>query len=92
MVTGVAAPRRFEWTPLYFKEISVIGSNAFGLERFEGEKLHAMQIYLKLVERGLDVSSLLTHRFPLEKWRDAFMTMANRRGTNAVKVAFEFKN
>ncbi len=32
VVTGVANPARFEWTPLYFKEIEVLGSNAFGLE------------------------------------------------------------
>src|SRR4030095_8070465 len=26
VITGVEAPKRFEWTPLYFKEIAVIGS------------------------------------------------------------------
>ena len=36
VVTGVEMPRRFEWTPLYFKEIHLIGSNAFGEEDFEG--------------------------------------------------------
>ena len=36
VVTGVEVPQRFEWTPLYFKEIAVIGSNAFGVEEFEG--------------------------------------------------------
>ncbi|MDP3766384.1 MAG: alcohol dehydrogenase catalytic domain-containing protein, partial [Dehalococcoidia bacterium] len=35
VVSGVEAPRRFEWTPLYFKEVSIVGSNAFGVETFE---------------------------------------------------------
>ena len=57
-------PRRFEWTPLYFKEIAVIGSNAFGVEEFEGARRHAMEIYLDLVrERRIDVTPILTHRF-----------------------------
>src|SRR6202008_1483583 len=38
VVTGVEMPRRFEWTPLYFKEIHLIGSNAFGEEDFEGRR------------------------------------------------------
>ena len=49
VVTGVEVPRRFEWTPLYFKEIAVIGSNAFGVEEFEGRRRHSMEIYLDLV-------------------------------------------
>jgi hypothetical protein len=32
VVSGVEPPKRFEWTPLYFKELHVIGSNGFGIE------------------------------------------------------------
>lgn len=42
VISGVANPARFEWTPLYFKEIEVIGSNAFEIETFEGQRLHTM--------------------------------------------------
>ena len=34
--TGVATPERWESTPIYFKEITIAGSNAFGMEDFEG--------------------------------------------------------
>jgi threonine dehydrogenase-like Zn-dependent dehydrogenase len=90
VVSGVEAPRRFEWTPLYFKEIEVVGSNAFGVEPFEGRRLHSMQIYFELVGRGLDVTPIITHRFPLSRYRDAFLAIHNRRGTNAVKALFTF--
>ena len=36
MVSGVEPPKRFEWTPLYFKELRVIGSNGFGSRRSAG--------------------------------------------------------
>ncbi len=90
VVSGVEAPRRFEWTPLYFKEISVIGSNAFGVESFEGRRLHAMEIYFELIGRGLDVASIITHHFPLERYRDAFLTLHGKGKSHAVKVMFTF--
>src|SRR5439155_1630427 len=72
VVTGVEVPRRFEWTPLYFKEISIIGSNAFGVEEFEGRRRHSLEIYLALVGSGrIHVTPLLTHRFALEDCRAA---------------------
>jgi threonine dehydrogenase-like Zn-dependent dehydrogenase len=90
VVSGVEAPRRFEWTPLYFKEVAVVGSNAFGVEPFEGDRKHAMEIYAELWRRGLDVTSLITHRFPLERYREAFMTHARKGASRVVKAVFTF--
>ncbi len=92
VITGVSIPRRFEWTPLYFKEIEVIGSNAFGIETFQGEHLHAMQIYLRLVDEGcLDLAHLITHRFPLEGYAQAFLTAHKKDRYQAIKVVFDFQ-
>ena len=44
--TGVATPERWESTPIYFKELTIAGSNAFGMEDFEGRRLHAIAHYL----------------------------------------------
>ena len=33
---GVSSPGRFEWTPWYFKELRLVGSNAFGVEELRG--------------------------------------------------------
>ncbi len=90
VLTGVATPRRFEWTPLYFKEVALVGSNAFGVETFEGARVHAIALYLDLVQRGrVDVSALLTHRFPLEQYGRAFLTARYKGRSGAVKVALE---
>src|SRR5215472_4084736 len=48
VVSGVEEPRRFEWTPLYFKEVAVLGSNAFAMETLGGRRVHAMQAYLEM--------------------------------------------
>jgi threonine dehydrogenase-like Zn-dependent dehydrogenase len=89
-VTGVEAPRRFEWTPLYFKEIALVGSNAFGFETLEGRRQHAMAWYFELVQRGLDVTPILTHRFRLAQYREAFAAAHAQGESGAVKMVFEF--
>jgi len=91
VITGVEMPRRFEWTPLYFKEIAVIGSNAFGVEEFEGERRHSMEIYLDLVRRRrIDVTPIVTHRYSLDEYRKAFLACGNQDTSGAVKVLFTF--
>jgi threonine dehydrogenase-like Zn-dependent dehydrogenase len=89
---GVGSPARFEWTPWYFKELRLVGSNAFGFETFEGETKHAIQHYLDLTEAGrMDLSGMLTHRFRLDDWRDAFTTIVRQGTTGAIKVAFDYR-
>jgi threonine dehydrogenase-like Zn-dependent dehydrogenase len=91
--TGVAAPGRFEWAPLYFKEIRLIGSNAFGIEAVDGRRQHGIAHYLDLVEQGrVDIAAMLTHTFTLERWREAFDALANQGATGAIKVAFDLRS
>jgi threonine dehydrogenase-like Zn-dependent dehydrogenase len=90
--SGVHAPGRWEWSPLYFKEISWVGSNAFGIEEVEGRRQHGIAHYLDLVKDGrVDLTGMLTHTFRLEQWRDAFLAIANQGETGAIKVAFDFR-
>jgi threonine dehydrogenase-like Zn-dependent dehydrogenase len=87
--TGVATPERWEWTPVYFKELTVAGSNAFGIEAVDGVRQHAVAHYLDLVAAGrVDVAPMLTHRFALDDWRDALRAVARPAESGALKVAF----
>jgi threonine dehydrogenase-like Zn-dependent dehydrogenase len=89
---GVASPARFEWTPWYFKELHLIGSNAFGVEEVDGVRKHAIEHYLDLVQAGrVDLSGMLTHEFRLDQWRDALTTIIDQGETGAIKVAFDFR-
>ena len=87
---GVHAPGRWEWSPLYFKEINWVGSNAFGVEEVDGVRKHAIEHYLDLVVDGrVDLRPMLTHTFRLDQWRDAFLAIANQGESGAVKVAID---
>ncbi|MGQ9585815.1 MAG: hypothetical protein ACUVXG_10490 [Anaerolineae bacterium] len=86
----MGVPARFEWTPLYFKEVALVGSNAFGVEELDGVRLHAMEHYLRWVEQGrLDLAHLITHRFRLPAYQEAFLTMHTKASHGAVKAVFD---
>ena len=87
---GVHAPGRWEWSPLYFKEIALVGSNAFGFEEVDGQRKHAIAHYLDLVAAGrVDLRPMLTHTFSLDRWREAFLAIANQAESGAIKVAID---
>jgi threonine dehydrogenase-like Zn-dependent dehydrogenase len=88
---GVHGPTYWEDTPLYFKELSFVGSNAFGYEEIDGDRRHGIDHYLRLVDEGrIDLGPMLTHRFALDDWRDAFTALATQDESGAIKVAFDF--
>lgn len=88
--SGVHAPGRWEWSPLYFKEISWVGSNAFGVEEVDGVRRHAIDHYFDLAVAGrVDIGAMITHRFPLTAWREAFVALADQETSGAVKVVID---
>lgn len=89
VISGVEPPRRFEWTPLYFKELRVVGSNGFGVEAVGGVAKHAMEHYFDFITAGFDLTPVITHRFPLERWDEAVLALKDPGRTGAVKVLLE---
>ena len=90
--SGVHAPGRWEYSPLYFKEITWVGSNAFGVEEVDGVRKHGIEHYLSLAADGrVDLTGMLTHTFRLDEWRQAFAVLADQERSGAIKVAFDFR-
>jgi threonine dehydrogenase-like Zn-dependent dehydrogenase len=90
--SGVHAPGRWEYSPLYFKEITWVGSNAFGVEEVDGVRRHGIEHYLELAADGrVDLTGMLTHKFRLAQWREAFGALADQEHSRAVKVAFDYR-
>jgi threonine dehydrogenase-like Zn-dependent dehydrogenase len=88
--SGVHAPGRWDWSPLYFKELTWVGSNAFGIEEVDGVRKHGIEHYLDLAAAGrVDLTPMLTHTFPLTDWRDAFLALADQERSGAIKVAID---
>lgn len=87
VMVGVSPPSRFEWTPLYFKELRLLGASGYGVETFDGERRHAFDLYLDLArDRAVDARPIVTHRMPLDQWRDAFLVARDKPRHRSVKV------
>ncbi len=91
MLIGQPAILEIDWTPLFVKEITLKTSNTFGIEIIDGEKKRTLQIALDLISSGkTDVTNFITHRFPLEKYKEALEVASNKSEHNSLKVIFEF--
>jgi threonine dehydrogenase-like Zn-dependent dehydrogenase len=92
VISGVDTPSRFEWSPHYFKEINLVGSNAFGVEEWNGKRQHAMLHYFDLIrDRHIDMRPIITHRFRIEEYKEAFRYNHEQDRYGAVKVLFDFR-
>jgi threonine dehydrogenase-like Zn-dependent dehydrogenase len=89
---GMHGAAKWDDTPVYNKEIIYTGSNAFGIEEVDGERRHGIAHYLTMAETGrIDMAPILTHRFRLEDWRQAFTALADQGESGAIKVAFDYR-
>src|SRR5712691_2913932 len=92
VISGVDTPARFEWSPHYFKEINLVGSNAFGVEEWNGKRQHAMLHYFDLIrDEKIDMRPINTHRFRIDEYKEAFRYNHEQERYGAVKVVFDFR-
>ncbi|MDH7499247.1 MAG: zinc-binding dehydrogenase, partial [candidate division NC10 bacterium] len=92
VLVGLAAiPRGIDWTPIWLKELRVVGSFACSTESHGGQPIRTYQLALDLIRQGrLDLSPLLTHRFRLEEYKKALDVLFHKGKSQAVKAAFVF--
>jgi threonine dehydrogenase-like Zn-dependent dehydrogenase len=89
VLVGCTGGVRLDLSFVWARELRVLGSYGYGPEPGAGGR-HTFQLALDLLRRGTpDLAALVTHRFPLERWRAALGTSLRRARHGAVKVVFE---
>jgi len=90
VLVGVNLHRmRLDVTPVWYQEVSLIGAVGHDVVTWEGETLSTFELAMRWMQAGkLDCDKLLTHRFPLEDYREAFLTAVDKRDSRSIKVAF----
>jgi L-iditol 2-dehydrogenase len=74
--------------PVWNQEVDLVGSGFFGMEAFQGRRVHTYDLVVDMLHRGLfSPEGLITHRFPLREYRRAVATAACHAG-GAIKVVF----
>ncbi|HSM38573.1 MAG TPA: zinc-binding dehydrogenase [Candidatus Limnocylindrales bacterium] len=80
-----------DWTLVWTRELAISGSYVYGREdNLEGAP-HTIDAAMRMLAEHpeLPVGELVTHRFGLDQWRAAMGAALDRRGSGALKIAFQ---
>jgi L-iditol 2-dehydrogenase len=93
ILIGLAGkPKNLDCTPIWFHELTVRGTYAVAMEDYQGRRLRTYEVGLELIAQGkLDLSPLLTHRFRLSEYRQAFRTLSAKGRNRALKAIFSYE-
>ncbi len=73
-------------TPVWHQEVKLIGTYAHGMEERTGHRQTTYDLVTQLFLGGsLTVDGFITHRYPLDQWRQAVRTALDKR-SGAIKV------
>ncbi len=81
-------------TLAWARELRISGSYLYGLEPSISERPHTYDHLLKLVGEHpeLPLGELVTHRFPLDRWREALRATTGSGRYASVKVVFDHRS
>ena len=81
---------KLDLTFVWARELRIAGFVGYGREIWEGGEAHTFQITHDLLAQSqAPVSDMVTHVYPLNQYRDALSTAANRRKTGSIKVLLD---
>ncbi|HEY6225921.1 MAG TPA: alcohol dehydrogenase catalytic domain-containing protein [Verrucomicrobiae bacterium] len=88
VVEGITpAPNPRDCSPVWLREIDLIGSHGYGIEQYEGRAIHTFQLIVDwLAQKKLKPERLISHRFPLREFRKAVRVASDKGASGAIKV------
>src|SRR5947209_5854562 len=85
---------QLDLTPIWYQEINLIGTMGHGIETWpvgSSESKSTFEVTTALIQnKKIFPDKLITHSFPLNGYRDALMTAANKDRNHAIKVVFDY--
>ena len=86
-------PKNIDWTSIWYKQLLVKGSYAYGIENYDNEKMHTFQLGLRLLQKhGEQFLPLVGTPFPLREYKPAIQTALNTGKSATVKTVFDLRS
>jgi threonine dehydrogenase-like Zn-dependent dehydrogenase len=77
-------------TPVWYQEVDLLGAIGHDVVPWEGETLSTFELAMRWMQAGqVRCEGLLTHRYPLAAYRQAFAAAVDKHGYRSIKVAFD---
>ena len=92
VMVGMPGEPKADLTPLWYKELSVLGAYAYGAEQYGEGQVSTFRLALDMLARqgwGERLAQLVRHKFPLPRYREAFATAMHAGEHQSVKVVFD---
>jgi threonine dehydrogenase-like Zn-dependent dehydrogenase len=78
-------------TALWYKEVSMSGAYAYGVEEYRGERIESFELALRIApEIGLE--TMVGPRFGLYRYREAIAAARNAGRNGHIKIAFDLRS
>lgn len=93
VLVGVNLRRmKLDLTPVWYQEVDLIGAVGHDVVDWEGKRVSTFELAMHWMENGtLDTRGLVTHRFPLRAFRQAFAAALDKQVSHSIKVVFELE-
>ncbi|UCG23598.1 MAG: alcohol dehydrogenase catalytic domain-containing protein [Chloroflexota bacterium] len=94
VLVGVNLHRmKLDVTPVWYQEVDLKGTVGHDVVSWQGEEISTFGLAMRWMRSGrLSCEPLLTHRFPLEAYRQAFNAAVDKQGSHSIKVAFDLQD
>jgi threonine dehydrogenase-like Zn-dependent dehydrogenase len=91
VLVGVNLHRmRLDLTPVWYQEVDLLGAVGHDVVQWEGETVSTFELAMRWMQTGqIRCDRLLTHRYPLGAYRQAFATAVDKQKYRSIKVAFD---
>ncbi|HUN56284.1 MAG TPA: alcohol dehydrogenase catalytic domain-containing protein [Smithella sp.] len=91
-IIGIGKEVKLDLTPLWLKVQTIKGCYGYRYNDVAGTQKHAFEIALDLIaSKKIQVDDMLTHKFPLEKFREMIEVNLSKEANQAIKTAVSFE-
>jgi len=84
--------KNLDWTPIFTQDLEVKAAYLYNhAEEYKGQQWKAFNLAIDLMVNGkVDLGWMVTHKFELDDYKQAFSVTDHKKQGKAIKVAFEF--
>jgi threonine dehydrogenase-like Zn-dependent dehydrogenase len=84
--------KNHDWTPIFTQDLEVKAAYLYNhAEEYKGQRWKAFNLAIDLMVNGkVDLGWMVTHKFELDDYKQAFSVTDHKKQGKAIKVAFEF--